>query len=218
MTIDSEKLLLIVAGPNGSGKSSLVYMTELSVELDKIINPDNFARALSNEIKDPAERYRIAMDSCEALRNALLEQGKSFGFETVASREDKLEFVKKAKSKGYYIDFIFVTAGTPEKCYERIQTRVKMGGHDVPKEKVFTRFERTMNFLPRYLELADHADVWDNSGDHLELICTKSDGIIELTPAGVSSEWVRKYLPNLIRGESPDCIGYTTRFDNENCL
>ncbi|MBO5599878.1 MAG: zeta toxin family protein, partial [Candidatus Methanomethylophilus sp.] len=182
MTNDPEKLLLIIAGPNGSGKSSLVYTTELSIDLDKIINPDNFARGLSDEIKDPLERYRIAMDSCEVLRNTLLEQGKSFGFETVASREDKLEFARKAKSKGYYIDFIFVTAGTPEKCYERIQSRVKMGGHDVPKDKVFSRFERTMSFLPSYLELADHADVWDNSGDHLELICTKKDGKIELTP------------------------------------
>ena len=197
MTSDPEKLLLIIAGPNGSGKSSLVYTTELSIDLDKIINPDNFARGLSDEIKDPLERYKIAMDSCEVLRNTLLEQGKSFGFETVASREDKLEFARKAKSKGYYIDFIFVTAGTPEKCYERIQSRVKMGGHDVPKDKVFSRFERTMGFLPRYLELADHADVWDNSGDHLELICTKKDGKIELTPAGRISEWVREYLPEL---------------------
>ena len=197
MTSNPEKRLLIIAGPNGSGKSSLVYTTELSVELDKIINPDNFARGLSDEIKDPSERYKIAMDSCEVLRNTLLEQGKSFGFETVASREDKLEFARKAKSKGYYVDFIFVTAGTPEKCYERIQSRVKMGGHDVPKDKVFSRFERTMSFLPSYLELADHADVWDNSGDHLELICTKKDGKIELTPAGCISEWVRKYLPEL---------------------
>ena len=197
MTSNPEKLLLIIAGPNGSGKSSLVYTTELSIDLDKIINPDNFARGLSDEIRDPLERYRIAMDSCEVLRNTLLEQGKSFGFETVASREDKLEFARKAKSKGYYIDFIFVTAGTPEKCYERIQSRVKMGGHDVPKDKVFSRFERTMSFLPSYLELADHADVWDNSGDHLELICTKKDGKIELTPAGRISEWARKYLPEL---------------------
>ena len=197
MTSNPEKLLLIIAGPNGSGKSSLVYTTELSIDLDKIINPDNFARGLSDEIKDPLERYRIAMDSCEVLRNTLLEQGKSFGFETVASREDKLKFAKKAKSKGYYIDFIFVTAGTPEKCYERIQSRVKMGGHDVPRDKVFSRFERTMGFLPSYLELADHADVWDNSGDRLELICTKKDGKIELTPAGRISEWARKYLPGL---------------------
>ena len=76
------------------------------------------------------------MELCASLRNRLLEEGTSFGFETVASREDKLEFVRKAKEKRYYIDFIFVTAGTFEKCYERIQKRVGLDGHDVPKDKV----------------------------------------------------------------------------------
>lgn len=56
------------------------------------------------------------MNVCDSLRNRLLEEGVSSGFETVASKRDKLEFVKKAKDKGYYIDFIFVSAGTPERC------------------------------------------------------------------------------------------------------
>ncbi len=99
MTNISDKLLMVIAGPNGSGKSSLIYTTEFSLDLDKIINPDNYARGLSDDIKDPLQRYKIAIDSCESLRNALLDQGKSFGLETVASREDKIEFVKKAKSK-----------------------------------------------------------------------------------------------------------------------
>ncbi len=197
MQNNSEKRLLVIAGPNGSGKSSLVYSTKLSISLDKIINPDNFARGLSKKIGDPSDRYKIAMDSCDILRGTLLEQGVSFGFETVASREDKLEFVRRAKTMGYYIDFIFVTAGTPEKCYERVQERVKAGGHDVPKDKVYSRFERTMGFLPKYLELADHAEVWDNSGDNLVSVATKSKGKIRITSAGRNTEWVRKYLPDL---------------------
>lgn len=152
---------------------------------------------MSKKIGDPSDRYKIAMDSCDILRNTLLEQGVSFGFETVASREDKLEFVRRAKTMGYYIDFIFVTAGTPEKCYERVQERVKAGGHDVPKDKVYSRFERTMGFLPKYLELADHAEVWDNSGDNLVSVATKSKGKIRITSAGRNTEWVRKYLPDL---------------------
>lgn len=129
-----------------------------------------------------------------------MRQGVSFGFETVASRKDKLDFVKKAKTEGYFIDFIFVTAGTSEKCYERVQERVRLGGHDVPKDKVFSRFERTMDFLPRYLEIADHAEVWDNSGDSLVLMLSKSDGQYELTPAGECTDWVRKYLYGLLNG------------------
>lgn len=197
MRADSGKRLLVIAGPNGSGKSSLVHDTKLSISMDSIINPDNYARGLSDTIEDYAERYRMAMELCESLRNRLLEEGASFGFETVASREDKLNFVKKAKNKGYYIDFIFVTAGSPETCYERVQDRVRLGGHDVPKEKVFSRFERTMNFLWDYLELSDHADVWDNSGNRLVLMLSKSNGRYVVTTEGRKTEWVEKYLPKL---------------------
>ncbi len=197
MTSDRSKRLLVIAGPNGSGKSSLVHSARLSTNLDKIINPDNYARGLSEDLADSVERYKIAIDSCEVLRERLLLLGISFGFETVASRQDKLDFVKRAKDSGYYIDFIFVTAGTPEMCYKRVQERVRLGGHDVPKDKLFARFERTMTYLHQYIELADHADIWDNSGDHLELMLTKHEGVVELTDAGCSSRWMRKYLPDL---------------------
>lgn len=189
-----EKKLLVIAGPNGSGKSSLVYNTQLSVSLDRIINPDNYARGLSEQIPDVVERYRYAMESCETLRNTLLSQGATFGFETVASHEDKLDFVRKAKAAGYYIDFIFVSTGSPELCYERIQERVRMGGHDVPRDKVFSRYERTMTFLPEYIKIADHAQVWDNSGNGLVLMFEKDGDTSEITDAGQRTEWIKKYL------------------------
>ncbi len=100
MSSDQGKRLLVIAGPNGSGKSSLVHSARLSISLDKIINPDNYARGLSGDIADPVERYKISMDSCEVLCERLLSQGISFGFETVASRQDKLDFVKRAKDSG----------------------------------------------------------------------------------------------------------------------
>lgn len=193
MHAEPMKRLLVIAGPNGSGKSSLVHDTKLSVDMDTIINPDNYARGLCDKIADPVERYKVAMNVCDSLRNRLLEEGVSFGFETVASKRDKLEFVKKAKDKGYYIDFIFVSAGTPERCYERVQERVRQGGHDVPKEKVFARYRRTMGLLWEYLEVSDHADVWDNSGDGLVLLLTKSDGGYDVTDEGNDSEWLKKY-------------------------
>lgn len=188
------KRLLVIAGPNGSGKSSLVYSTRLSISLDRIINPDNYARGLADDIPDPVERYLVAMNSCKVLRNTLLEQGESFGFETVASTHEKLEFVTEAKSHGYFIDFIFVTAGSPDICYQRVLDRVENGGHDVPKEKVFSRFERSMGFLGEYIDLSDHAEVWDNSGDHLVLVLSKKNGVIRITDEGKRLPWVHKYL------------------------
>ena len=195
--MNQSKRLLIVAGPNGSGKSSVVTSGSLYLSEDKIINPDNYARGIT-EVDSEVERYHIAMDMCKALREDLLQRGISFGFETVASREDKLEFVKRAKSLGYDIDFLFVTTEDPNLCCQRIAQRVAAGGHDVPREKVFSRFERTMGFLPEYIELADRAEVFDNSSNKPILVLSKKNGVITVSEEAQRLEWVRKYLHEYI--------------------
>jgi predicted ABC-type ATPase len=137
------------------------------------------------------------MEACRSLREELLEEGISFGFETVASTQEKLDFVKKAKQRGYEILLLFVTAGSPEKCCERIRQRVAAGGHVVPREKVFSRYQRTLTYLPEYIELADRAEIFDNS-DALVRVCSKTDGKVTITPEGSSLEWVRRYLSRYI--------------------
>lgn len=188
---------MIIARPNGSGKSSLVTSAELDFADNRIINPDNYARGMIGD-ESEYEKYRFAMDMCKVYREELLQGGKSFGFETVASREDKLQFAKKAKSLGYYIMLLFVTAGSPEQCCNRIAQRVAAGGHDVPREKVFSRYERTTAFLPEYIELADHAEVFDNSGDGLVLVLSKKDGRITVFEEASKFEWVGKHLQNYL--------------------
>ncbi len=194
---DQGKRLLFIAGPNGSGKSSLVTSASLWLAEDKIVNPDNYARGITC-MDSAADRYWIAMDVCQTLRERLLETGISFGLETVASTEDKLGFAKKAKSLGYEIALLFVTTGDPELCCQRIAQRVAAGGHDVPREKVFSRFERTMGYLPEYIMLADRAEVFDNSGKGLVPIISKKGGAITVSDATLSFEWVRKYLHEFI--------------------
>jgi predicted ABC-type ATPase len=105
------------------------------------------------------------MDQCELLRNSLLEHGVSFGFETVASTREKIEFIRKAAAKGYRIEVLFISLNSAELCCQRVQKRVEMGGHDVERAKVFARYERAMNYLKDYIGIADTALVFDNSGE-----------------------------------------------------
>ena len=191
--MSNEPHLIMFAGPNGSGKSSLITSSKLDFEVDSIINPDNYAKNLTN-ISDEYERYSIAMTQCALIREELLEKRISFGFETVASREDKLDFVKKAIEYGYCFELMFMNAGSPEKCYERIQMRVAKGGHDVPKDRVFSRYERTLTYLPEYIKLAKNAYVFDNSGNQPELVLEKSDEMVIVTDFGKTTEWASKYL------------------------
>lgn len=162
-----DRRLLIVAGPNGSGKSSIVIQTDIAKKYgENIINPDNYARNIT-DIEDDHARYIFAMEQCQLLRENLLEAGVAFGFETVASTQSKIDFAKKAKDKGYHIEVLFVSTKSPELCYERIQERVRRGGHDVQRSKVFERYERTMAYLKEYIDLADVIYVYDNVAQHL---------------------------------------------------
>ena len=104
------------------------------------------------------------MRFCEKLRHMMLESNMEFGFETVGSRPDQVDFIRDAKNRGYSIVLVFVTTGDPEICISRIAQRVAAGGHGVPDDKVRSRYVRTMSMLPQYLDLADEAILCDNGG------------------------------------------------------
>jgi len=190
----NEPKMLVIAGPNGSGKSSLVTEKVRSAYEERIINPDNYAEGLLSVIPDRTERYLFAMDACKYLRTSLLENKKSFGFETVGSTEEKIQFVKKAIEKGYKIEFIFVTLKSPELCIERIKERVSAGGHDVDPEKVYSRYARSMKNLHYFLEISDRADVYDNSGSCPTLVFVKKKGEYQLFIDPEKCDWVKKYI------------------------
>lgn len=73
-----------------------------------------------------------------------------------------------------------------------------MGGHDVPEEKVRSRYEKTMGYLPEYLQFADSAMVFDNSGDDAVLMAYKRGGAVIITEKGLQTRWVRTYLDQFI--------------------
>jgi len=185
---------LVIAGPNGSGKSSIVTTSGMSKDyLENIINPDNYARSLT-DIEDYYERYLFAMRQCELLRRSFIENKISFGFETVASTQDKIDFVKEAKTKGYEIHLIFVSLESAELCYRRIRKRVDRGGHDVERSKVFARYERTMNYLNEYIRIADKAYVFDNSGEAPVLVFSKKNEKMKILKEPSDIRWVERYI------------------------
>jgi predicted ABC-type ATPase len=184
----------VVVGPNGSGKSSIVSLSNVAKDYgENIINPDNYARSVP-DIEDYTERYIFAMNQCEFLRNGLLENRISFGFETVGSTQEKIDFIKKAKGRGYKIEILFISLESPELCYKRIQKRVERGGHNVERSKVFSRYERTMNYLKDYAEIADTMYVYDNSGEAPVLVFSKSNGKMRIIKEPSAIPWVERYI------------------------
>lgn len=105
---------------------------------------------------------------------------KTIGVETVLSTGKYRRIVTDAKCAGFEVWLFYVILDSPERSIERIKLRVAKGGHDVPDDKVRERYGRSLDQLPWFLEQADRAWLWDNSGATPRQIGEKHDGLIRL--------------------------------------
>src|SRR5437016_5317009 len=135
---DRRPLVVALAGPNGAGKTTFFHAHLAPCGL-RFINAD----ILAGEVDlDPYTAARMAA----LLRQALVDQRESFVFETVFSDPvgDKLSFLKDATQQGYTVVLCFIGISGPDVSEARVAMRVSQGGHDVPTDKLITRFPRTL--------------------------------------------------------------------------
>ncbi len=154
--LDQRPLIVAVAGPNGAGKTTF-YHAHLKPAGLRFVNADVLANELDME---PYTGARMA----GALRSALVEQGESFVFETVFSDPvgDKLAFLKDAAARGYTVILCFIGISGPEVSEQRVAMRVSQGGHDVPSDKLITRYPRTLANLQAAIRELPNVWVFDN--------------------------------------------------------
>ncbi|MCI9595848.1 MAG: hypothetical protein HFE75_00845 [Firmicutes bacterium] len=145
--------IIVFAGPNGSGKSTITKMARI---IEPYINVDDIKRT---NLCDALEAAQIA----EKLRNKCVDNNRSFTFETVLSTERNLELLRCAKEKGFFIRCVYVLTCDPDINILRIKSRVADGGHDVPSEKVKSRYEKALKLLPKLLEVCDICHIYDNT-------------------------------------------------------
>ncbi len=107
----------------------------------------------------------FASVGADFLRQKLLEQKISFTFETVMSHFGKVDLLAQAQATGYRTYLYFVATDDPAINISRVQNRVKLNGHDVPKDKIATRYYRSLDLLMDAIRHTNRAYIFDNSGD-----------------------------------------------------
>lgn len=160
--------LLLFAGPNGSGKSTLTTPATLNafgIPPERYINADEIARELADTMPDmPQEaREREAFLLARQRRTEYREEEISFAFETVFSHPSTLLDMQACQRAGFEVVVLFVTTSNVEINVARVVRRYQNGGHNVPEDRIRQRYTRTMALLPRIIEQADRAFVYDNS-------------------------------------------------------
>jgi predicted ABC-type ATPase len=179
--------LLVIAGPNGAGKTTVTsqILKHEWVEGCEYINPDFIAR---DKFGDWNSQKMIlqAAQFAEQWREECLKNNQSLIFETVLSAPDKIDFIRRAKQQNYFIRLFFIGTDNPKINALRIAQRVMQGGHDVPIQKIISRYYKSIVNCSLLSKVVDRLYVYDNSVENelTELLFRANEG-----------KFVKQYAP-----------------------
>jgi predicted ABC-type ATPase len=174
--------------------STLLKKTGLSAQIDsvKIENQCIFLDA------DKVNSYYASVIS-DFIRQKLIEARKSFTFETVMSSPDKIELLQKAQATGFRTYLYYVATEDPNINIYRIKHRVKAGGHNVPEEKIISRYERSLDLLLNAIRNTNRAYIFDNSGHQQIWIAEITEGSNLEIRSNRMPSWFQSAVMNKIR-------------------
>ena len=188
--------LYIIAGCNGAGKTTASYtiLPEI-IECKEFVNADEIAKGLS-----PFQPETVAFEAGRIMINRineLLKENESFGFETTLSTRSYKNKILKEKEQGYTVTLLFFWLNNIDLAKERVKTRVKEGGHNIPEKVIERRFIKgILNLFNLYLPIVDNVLIFDNSYGKHQLIAQKIDNenikIIDNTKFNLLKEFYDK--------------------------
>jgi len=169
----AEKYLYIIGGCNGVGKTTASYtiLPEI-IDCKEFVNADEIARGLS-----PFQPEEVSFEAGRIMLgriNELLKGDESFAFETTLTTRSYKSKVVKAQQNGYTVILLFFWLNNVELAKERVKTRVKEGGHNIPSKVIERRYIKwIINLFDIYIDIVDGTMVFDNSYGKHELIAQK---------------------------------------------
>lgn len=156
--------LIVFAGPNGSGKTSITETLREHHWLSgcTFINPDEMAQAEFGGWNSE-QAFKKAAEKSAKLREQCLQERRSLAFETVLSTDDKLDFIHRAITAGFFVRVFFVSTTHPAINAYRITYRYMDGGHEVPISKIVSRYTKSIANCVALSSVVDRLYVYDNS-------------------------------------------------------
>jgi predicted ABC-type ATPase len=169
----NEKNLYIIAGCNGAGKTTASYtiLPEI-IDCKEFVNADEIAKGLS-----PFQPEKVSFEAGRIMLNRisdLLRENQSFAFETTLSTKSYKNKLLQAKKQGYTTILLFFWLNNIELAKERVKSRVREGGHNIPDDVIERRYSKgIINLFDIYLDIVDGVMIFDNSYGNHELIAEK---------------------------------------------
>ena len=166
----AEKNLYIISGCNGAGKTTASYsVLPTLLDCKQFVNADEIAKGLSPFCP---ESVAIQAGKLMLLRiEELLSADETFSIETTLATRSYSELVKRAKEKGYIVSLLYFWLSSPELAVERVARRVSEGGHNIPKDVIYRRYEKGLkNLFDIFIPIIDSWIIVDNGVEPREII------------------------------------------------
>jgi predicted ABC-type ATPase len=135
-------------------------------ELSSLI-PDKVARQFQSIYPGISQEQAnsTAWQQGRRLLERAIDEGKDFAFETTLGGNTIPALLKKASSSGIEVRMWYVGLESVELHIARVQSRVSLGGHDIPESKIRERYIQSRMRLIELMPALTELKVFDNTED-----------------------------------------------------
>ena len=153
----SNRKVIIIAGPNGAGKTTFAQsFLPAEANVPRFINADLIAAGLAPFAPETAA-FRAGRLMLQEI-DLCASRGEDFAFETTLSGFSYLRRIAQWRAAGYRVKLFFLSLPNVETAIERVASRVRQGGHDIPEAVIRRRFAAGLDNFHRRYKLA--VDDW----------------------------------------------------------
>ncbi len=125
------------------------------------IDPDAIAREIAPE--NPGSAALAAGRQAIDRAKEYVQFDRSFIVETTLAGNSYVNLMWEVKSLGWFVRLTYICINNPTTNIQRVRSRVKLGGHDVPISDILRRYERSLANLSKAAKIVDRLDLYDNS-------------------------------------------------------
>jgi predicted ABC-type ATPase len=158
--------IFVLAGTNGAGKSSIGGAT-FRARGSEYFNPDEATRRIQSQNSSATldEANAAAWNQGRRLLERAIAEHLDFAFETTLGGSTITDMLEGARTHGIEVRIWYAGLSSPDLHIERVRSRVKRGGHDIPEAAIRRRYDDSRRNLVRLLPRLTELRVYDNSAE-----------------------------------------------------
>ena len=168
-----------------------------------VIDPDAIARAIDPE--NPQSAALAAGRQAIDRSRGYIQSDCSFIVETTLAGNTYLNLIREVKALGWITSLTYIGIDDPNTNIQRVRSRVKLGGHDVPVADIVRRYERSLANLSKAAKIVDSPEerlrqrliIYDNSTDARHQLVATVEGNSTVVYMQELPTWIDRAILNL---------------------